>query len=182
MQRVTDIGPSRIWARRVSFAALVLLVIFFNLLPLQTLPRSWAGPDLLMAFAFAWVVRRPEFVPPLLLGGLFLLADLLLQRPPGLWALLMVLACERLRGQSRSLRDATLTTEFLAVGSMIIVVSIGYRFLLALFMLDLPPLGLALSQLGMTLVFYPLTVFLTHALLGVRKATPGDYDSKGQAL
>ena len=60
----------------------------FLLLPLQTTPRSLAGPDLLLAFAVAWCLRRPEFVPPLALALAFLLADLLLQRPPGLWALL----------------------------------------------------------------------------------------------
>ena len=60
--------------------------------------RTVIGPDLLIAFALAWSLRRPEYVPTLLLAILFLLGDLLLQRPPGLWALLALLACENLKG------------------------------------------------------------------------------------
>ena len=111
-----ELSPARLWLMRSAFVALALVILFFNLLPIDTQPvtlftpdlfppladinpaearlrdlldqgsnRFLIGPDLLIAFAFAWSLRRPEYVPSLLLALLFLLADLLLQRPPGLW-------------------------------------------------------------------------------------------------
>lgn len=165
----------RLWVMRAAFAGLVLFILYVHLLPLQTMPPSGlVSPDMLMLFAFAWSVRRPEFVPALLLALLFLLADLLLQRPPGLWSLLMLLACERLKTQSLSLRDAGFATECVTVMALIVVVFASYRIALALTLLDLPSLGLWLMQVLTTLVFYPVAVALTHGLMGVRKLAPGD--------
>ena len=79
---------SRTWPMRAAFVALSLALIFVHLLPLETVPRKWAPPDILLAFAFAWVLRRPDYVPALLVAGVFLMADLLLQRPPPRRALL----------------------------------------------------------------------------------------------
>ena len=165
---------------RLAFVALALFLFFIQLLPLQTeAPGRIVGPDALMLFAFAWAVRRPEFLPAGLLAGVFLLADLLLQRPPGLWAVLMLLACERLKAQSVSLRDAGFATECLTVGLLIGAVFLGYRVLMMLFILDAPPLGLWIVQLIVTLACYPLAVFLTHWLMGVRKYAPGDLGPGG---
>ena len=41
------------WTMRICFCALALLIIFFHLIPLDTVPRRWAPPDLLLAFTFA---------------------------------------------------------------------------------------------------------------------------------
>ena len=49
----------RTWPMRLAFVALALVVVFFHLLPLETVPRQWAPPDVLLAFTFAWVLRRP---------------------------------------------------------------------------------------------------------------------------
>ena len=88
---------ARIWGMRGMFLALALVLIFIKLLPLDFQPRVWAGPDLLVALTFAWVLRRPEFVPALTVGLVFLLADLLFLRPPGLFAALMVLGTQTLK-------------------------------------------------------------------------------------
>ena len=37
--------------------------------------RIWIAPDLLIAFALAWSVRRPDYVPALLLAVAFLFAS-----------------------------------------------------------------------------------------------------------
>ncbi len=178
---MSELGISqRIWLMRTAFAMLVLFILFVHLLPLQTKPPvHFAPPDMLMLFAFAWSVRRPELVPSLLLATLFLLADLLLQRPPGLWALLLLLASERLKTQSLSLRDAGFFTECLSVGAMILSVFVGYRVILALLIVDLPPLGIWIVHAVMTLLFYPFAVFVTHWVMGVRKSAPGDLGPGG---
>ncbi len=176
---MNEITPLRRWAKGATFALLAMTIIFVHLLPLDTLPDRWVSPDLLMAFAFAWCVRRPEFMPVLLLAVIFLLADLLLQRPPGLWAFLMLLACESLKTQTHSLRVTGFPLEWLTVVGMIVGVTVAYRVILSVLLIDMPGLGLALLQMGLTAMCYPLVAGITHAFMGVRKSMPGDLDTLG---
>lgn len=179
---MNELSPSRLWLMRAAFCLLALVILFFHLLPLDTKPSRWAGPDLILAFACAWSLRRPDYVPALLLAIVFLLSDLLLQRPPGLLALLALIGCENLRSRGRSLRDASFAVECLTVAVIITFILAANRIILALTLVDVPDLSLALSELGMTLLFYPLTVAITHGLMGVRKTTPGDLDASGQRI
>lgn len=205
-----ELSPARLWLMRSAFVALALVILFFNLLPIDTQPvtlftpdlfppladidpaearlrdlldqgsnRFLIGPDLLIAFAFAWSLRRPEYVPSLLLALLFLLADLLLQRPPGLWAVLALLACENLKGRSRSLRDATFGAEWIAVAVLLTVILITNRIVLSVILVVPPQLRLSLLELGMTILVYPAVVFVTRSLMGVRRAAPGELDALG---
>jgi rod shape-determining protein MreD len=177
---VTDLSQTRLWLMRGAFLLLVVVILFFRLLPLGTAPKSWAGPDLLLAFACAWSLRRPEYVPPVSLAVAFLLADFLLQRPPGLWALLALLGCENLKGRVRSLRDSGFASELVAVALVITVITLAERLVMAVVMLEPPQFSLSLSELVLTLLFYPLIVGITHWLMGVRKSAPGDLDALGQ--
>lgn len=170
---------SGVWMMRLAFCLVLAAILFFQLLPLYTAPRGWTGPDLVVAFAFAWAVRRPEFLPPLMLAGLFLLCDLLLQRPPGLWAALMLFACERLKNQARTLRDAGFATELLTVSLTIIGVALGNVVLLALFLVDTPALSLVAIQTVATLLAYPVTAIFSQMVLGVQRIAPGDLDRVG---
>ncbi|HSG54600.1 MAG TPA: rod shape-determining protein MreD, partial [Paracoccaceae bacterium] len=67
-------SATRVWGMRLMYLALALALIFAKLIPLDFQPQAWAGPDLLVAFTFAWVLRRPEFVPALSIGLVVLLA------------------------------------------------------------------------------------------------------------
>lgn len=167
---------SNVWGMRAIFFALIAIILFFQLLPLYTAPRGWTGPDLVMAFAFAWAVRRPDYVPSGLLALLFLLTDLLLQRPPGLWAAMMLVACESLKSQARTLRDAGYFTEFFSVAVMIIGVALAYQVVLALFLVGSPIWSLTIIQTLMTLVAYPVAAMFSQTALGVYRIAPGDLD------
>lgn len=167
---------TRIWGMRLTFALVVGIVVFFHLLPLETGSQRWVGPDLVIAFAFAWSLRRPEFVPAPMLAVLFLFVDLLLFRPPGLWSALALLACENLKSRMRTLRDGGFLSEWLAVCIMMALVAVGYRLVLMLTLVDLPSLGLSVFELIMTMLLYPAAVFVTHGLLGVRKTIPGELE------
>lgn len=175
---MSELTPSRLWVMRLAFALLVLTLLFFHLLPLQTATGGWIWPDLILTFALAWSVRRPKYVPAVLLAGAFLLADLLLQRPPGLWAMLALVACERIKLQSLSLRDASLATELASVTAWIVGIGLSYRIILALLLVDMPPIGPALIQIAVTVAAYPLVMGITHTFMGVRKATPNDMGNK----
>ena len=179
---MNDLSPTRLFLMRAAFVLLALVILIFQLLPLETTTRNWAGPDLLLAFACAWSLRRPEYIPALTLALAFLLADLLLQRPPGLWALLALIGCENLKSRSRSLRDAGFGAEWMTVGAILIGIAVLNRLVLALVLVDVPTLTLSLTELGMTIAAYPLVVGVTHWLMGVRKSAPGDLDALGQRV
>ncbi|MGB5863930.1 MAG: rod shape-determining protein MreD [Sulfitobacter sp.] len=145
----------------------------------QGTQRILVGPDLLIAFALAWSVRRPEYVPSILLAVVFLFSDLLLQRPPGLWALLALLACEHLKGRGRSLRDATFGAEWIAVTTALVGILLANKIVLSILLIPPPPLRLSLLELGATILIYPAVVFVTRSVMGVRRAAPGELDSLG---
>lgn len=179
---MTELPFARLWTMRLGFILLVCVILFFHLLPLETTPGRWVGPDFLLIFAFAWSLRRPEYVPTLALAGLFLLADLMLQRPPGLWAMLALLACERLKGRSRGMRDTGFISEWIGVCILIAAIALGYRAILMITLVDLPSFGLTVFQTILTMASYPAVAAATHALMGVRKAAPGDPDGSGGRL
>ncbi|HKL56542.1 MAG: rod shape-determining protein MreD [Roseovarius sp.] len=167
------------WLMRLLYVALCLALIFLHLLPLETLPRGWAGPDVMLALTFAWLLRRPDYVPPLLIAAIFLLADLLFQRPPGLWAAMVLLGSEALRAREPGLRDLTFAVEWLSVVTTLVAMMLGYRIVLGLMMVDQAPLGLSLMQVIATLLVYPLVAIVSKMVFGVRKIAPGDIDALG---
>src|SRR6056297_736148 len=166
-----------LWSMRALFLGLCLLLIFLRLLPLDTLPRGWAGPDLILAITLAWGLRRPEFVPPVLVAGVFLLCDLLFHRPPGLWAGLVLIGSQTLRARAPDLRDLTFPVEWLSVATTLLAMTLGYRLVLSVLMIDQAPLGLSLMEMVMTLLAYPVVVVLSQWLLAVRKVAPGELDA-----
>lgn len=172
-------SQARLWSMRAVFAALCLGVIFWRVLPLDMVPRGWAGPDFIVALAFAWVLRRPEFAPALLIAAVMLLADLLFGRPPGLWAALVVGGAEMLRARGPGLRDMTFLPEWLSVASVLVAITLAYRLVLSVLMVPQAPLGLSLMETLMTLLAYPLVVLASALVLGVRKLRPGDAESIG---
>ncbi|MCF6232594.1 MAG: rod shape-determining protein MreD [Rhodobacteraceae bacterium] len=178
---MAELSTSRLWLMRVGFVGLALLILFFHLLPLDTVPRRWAPPDLLVAFTFAWVLRRPDYVPVLILALVMLVADLMLQRPPGLQAMLMVLGCEYLKNQTAGLHQASFLGEWMAVGIVLVGITVLNRLILGILAVDPSPLGLNLIQMGLTFLVYPVAVVLSQSLMGVRKLAPGDADALGRA-
>ena len=179
---MNDLSPARLWLMRAAFLLLALTILFFQLLPLETTPRNWAGPDILLCFACAWSLRRPDFVPAALLAAAFLLSDLLLQRPPGLWAVLALIGCENLKTRGRSLRDANFAAEWATVGLIMLLVMLAYRLVLAVALVDLPSVTLSLTELGATILIYPLIVAVTRWVMRVRRPAPGELESLGQRL
>ncbi len=165
---------SRPWFMRLVFLMLCISLMFLHLLPLETLPRGWAGPDLMLAFVFAWVLRRPEYIPALNIALIFLLADLLLQRPPGLWAALVLMTSEILRRRAPALRDLPFSVEWINIATSMVAITVCYHLILIILLIETDPLNLSLMQLLMTILTYPLFVLISQTLFGVRKPGPGD--------
>ncbi|AZV79517.1 rod shape-determining protein MreD [Parasedimentitalea marina] len=175
-------SPAHIWLMRAAFPALALLIVFFRLLPLDTVPRQWAPPDLLMAMAMAWSLRRPDYVPIVLLALTLLLADLMFQRPPGLLALLVLLGCEYLKPRALTHRDTGFAAEWISVSLVLTAITVFNRTALALVGVQQAPLGLILIQMLLTIAAYPLVVFVSQSILGVRRLTSTELETLGIRL
>jgi rod shape-determining protein MreD len=170
----------QLWSMRAAFVLIALVILFFHLLPLDPSPGKWAGPDLLVAVVLAWSVRRPDYVPILLVAAVMLLADMMLQRPPGLWSVLVVCAAEWLKSRERRQRETTFALEWMTFAGVLIVITILYRAVLMVLILVPGTFTLTIVQLIMTIALYPVVVGVSHFLLGVRRAAPGDVDRLGR--
>ncbi|MFK7752609.1 MAG: rod shape-determining protein MreD [Sedimentitalea sp.] len=174
-----DRSPAHLWFMRAGFVALAFVIMFFHLIPLDTVPRRWAPPDLLVAFAFAWALRRPDYVPALSIAGVMLMADLMFQRPPGLMAMLVLLGAEYLKNRSAGLSEASFAGEWVAVNLALVGITVLNRVTLTVLAVDQAPLALSVIQMLATMAVYPIVVIITQTLMNVRKLAPGDSDALG---
>ncbi len=165
---MTRISPLTLVLKMNLFVVICIVIYLGNLLPLQTLPRSWAMPDFVFLLAMVWSVRRPEFAPPALLAVVFLLGDFLLSRPPGLGAALMLIACGHLQRRSSRLNLAGFGTEWGRVALLILGTMVLERIILAITFLPIPNLSLSVVQGFATMASYPLVVAACALFLGIR--------------
>ncbi len=172
-------NETRTWFMRTAFFVLAVFVLYWQLLPLETTPRRWTGPDLLLVLSCVWVLRRPDYAPVFLIACILLLADFLLGRPPGLLAAVVVLVTENLRRRSFTMRDMPFGVEWLTAGGALCAMIIGNRVLNAIFFVEQPSLGLSLIQLIMSVLCYPLVVLFCVVFLRIRRVGPHERDGLG---
>lgn len=179
---MVDPITARNWGYRLLYVLLILLITLLQLLPLGVEAGDLPGPDLSLALTFVWVLRRPSYVPVLLIAPLFLFLDLLLQRPPGLSAALVVLGSEILRRQRDMSRAMPFLVEWAIVTGVILLIAGLEQITLALVMVDRPPLGLALLRSLFTAASYPLVVLVSRYIFNVRTAAPNEAVALGNRL
>lgn len=179
---MVDPAPHTKWLYRLIFIVISVVVIFFQIIPLQTTPSRWAMPDLLVCLSFAWVLRQNDYAPILLIAAVMLIADMLFMRPPGLMAALLVLGAEFLRARTRVLRELPFPMEWAMVAGVLLAILVANRFALILVMQPRPPLWLSMTQLIATLAAYPLVVLFSRYALGIRKIAAGEVDALGHRI
>ncbi len=179
---MAEVIHTRNWRHRGLFLCLAFVLIFTRLLPLDAGPGRLPGPDLLVCLAFAWVLRRPDYVPVLMIAVVILLTDILFMRPLGLWTACVVLGSEFLRGREPFSRDLPFLLEWMVVSVVIATMTVGYVVVLAVFAVDQPSLGLTLIQMIATIAAYPLVVLFSARALGLKKMPPGAVDQLGHKL
>lgn len=171
-----------VWAYRGAFLGLALVLLFLRLLPLGSVAGDWPGPDILLCLIFAWVVRRPDYLPVLLITLVVLLEDFVLMRPPGLWCALVLLAAEFIRSRAALTRELGFLTEWLLVGSMMVALLLAYRLAFAIAFLPQPGFGFALVQTLWSILCYPLVVAASRFAFDLRKPAMGEVDAYGRRL
>ncbi|PUB16420.1 rod shape-determining protein MreD [Yoonia sediminilitoris] len=179
---MAEAPSTRVWFNRLVFVGLAFVLIVVQLVPLDMRPMIWAAPDILLAATLAWVARRPDYLPVIVIAAVFLLTDLLFQRPPGLWAALVVVLTEAIRKRARGIRNMPLLLEWGTIAFGIVAITLANRLVLAVVMTPQPPLGLTLIQMIATILSYPLVVFVAYAIFRVSRPAPGQVDGRGHKL
>ncbi|MGV6811171.1 MAG: rod shape-determining protein MreD [Brevirhabdus sp.] len=159
---------------RVIYVAICGAVLFVSLLPLDAGAGRWPGPDVILCLTIAWVIRRPNYVPTLLVAAVFLCADLLLMRPPGLAAAINLLVVEFLRSRAVQLRSATVVQDWMTTALMIALAAVVFRLAQWVAMLPNPPLIQDVVGVFWSIAVYPVVVFLSVVFLSVRRVAPGE--------
>ncbi len=168
------------WIYGTAYFGLVGAIMLFQILPIGMGPVRFPGPDLVMAITFAWVLRRPQYLPTPLVALVFLVGDMLFLRPPGLMTALVVIAVEYLRNREASMREQPLTLEWATVAGTMIAMALANRLIQAVFLVEQASLLLTVLQLIATILAYPLVVLVSRFAFGVRKMAPGEIDAWGR--
>lgn len=174
-----DGQPRRWFLGAALFAGCFLLLLFMRLLPLPSGPRDWPGADLGLCLTLAWVIRRPEQVPALLIALLFLAEDIALYRPIALWAAIVLLGTETVRARDSRWREQPFLIEWLRVAMLIGMMMLAYRFTLAALFLPISALGQVILQYLATVAGYPLVVLVARWVIGLRRPVHGGAETRG---
>lgn len=179
---MTEVARLDVLGHLGLWLALITGALFLRILPIDLSPLGVPGPDLILALTMAWVLRRPSHLPVLAIALVWLVEDLLLLRPPGLWALMVVAGTEFLRARHAVVREITFLLEWAMVAGVLTAMALGYRLVLAIVMVPQDPLDLSLLKLAFTVASYPAMVFVLHFVLRVRKPATGEVDELGRKL
>ncbi|GGD44403.1 rod shape-determining protein MreD [Sinisalibacter lacisalsi] len=170
------------WAYLGLFLGLSALIVFIRMLPLDASSGGMPPPDLIVLLGFAWVLRRPDFVPVLPFAAVLLATDMIFLRPPGLVTALAVIGLEWLRVRGGALRERGLAVEWATVGAVLAAMLLAERVLLALFFVEQGGFGLAVLGLAVNVVVYPLVAAISVWGFGVRRLAPGEHAAEARLI
>lgn len=176
---MAEAASTRNWAGQLTWLAVSTLIVFFQLLPLDTTPMRWSGPDWLLVVALVCVNRRPEFAPVWLIAIVFFLADLLYMRPPGLMAGLVVILTEMFRNRASSMRQLPFPLEWATVGLGVMVIMFAERIALAMSLTPQAAFSLSMIEAVATALAYPIVAFLGYLIFGISRPAPGEVNALG---
>ena len=141
---------------QILYFCIGLLIIFFQILPLQTTPQSWSGPNILLVFFAVLVIKRPEFTSSLLIAVVFLIEDFFLMRPPGLMSSLTVLGLYFLKRKFQNQEETSLIFVWGNVAICLTLVLLICYFVSKLLFIPSAGLRLTIMEITVTLAIYPI--------------------------
>ena len=162
---MTQDPPLRVLRLQLTYLAIVALVVLLQTLPLQSLPYPFAPADVPLTITFAWIMRRPDVMSPILITLAFLFADAILQRPPGLWTLIVLCASIFLRMRTRGRKEMLFLYEWFIVSWVIGVSFLVHYFALMFTFLPVPDVQQYVVQVTLSILLYPICKWLFRAML-----------------
>lgn len=159
--------------------ALVYLVLSIFIILWQLLPSSdpmimWPYPNLLLLMSIGWAIYSEEGIPLGLTIFVFLLCDLILEKPMGASALMAVIIIEWLRWRARDMREMPFLLTWLIVAGAIIFMVSGQLLILLLLMGEVTFFPIMARQTAVDLAVYPVFVLVFKVFQRQRKETQKD--------
>ncbi|MGV6838578.1 MAG: hypothetical protein ACWA40_00130 [Planktomarina sp.] len=147
------------WSNRLWLRFMYVLCIAV-ILWLQTQPSGvearYFNPDLILALTLSWALYRPDVLQPILVGTALLCADFILQKPPGLWAALVVLGTVFLRGRKAEYDHRTFIDTWVLLSIVTICLFVLYNFVLRVTFSPAPSFMLGMAETISTCMTFPL--------------------------
>ena len=143
-------------AHQIVYFCIGLLIIFFQILPLQTTPQTWSGPNVLLVFFAAIVFKRPEFTSSFLIASIFLIEDFFLMRPPGLMSSLTVIGFYILKTKFQNQEVKSFIFGWSSVTACLTIILLLYYFISVVLFIPSAGFKLTLMELLVTLALYPI--------------------------
>ena len=160
------VDPSlRILRLRLTYLLIVMLLVLFKTMPIHTSTDQFAMPDIPLVITFVWVMRRPDIMGPILITIAFLFADMISQRPPGLWTLIVLCGSMFLRSRTIYFKEVIFFYEWLMIAIVVIFCFPAHQFLLLLTFLPTHDLAVLVKQALLTIILYPVFIWLSRSIL-----------------
>lgn len=158
-------SPLRILCLKLTYLLIVMLEVLFQTLPIHTSPYQFYTPDIPLVITMVWVMRRPDVMDPILITIVFIFADMILQRPPGLWALIALCATMFLRLRAMYFKETIFFYEWLTVAIVIIFSFTAHHLILIIAFLPTHNLKLIAMQAFLTILLYPVFIWVFRSML-----------------
>ena len=159
--------PMRIYISLI-FCILSIAVILLHLMPLSSDTTFFNTPDIILVIIVAWALRAPVIMTPYLAATVCLLADFLLQRPPGLWSFCVVLIVIGLRAQAQIMRRALFLSEWALAAAAMIAVPVLYYLIRALTFMPGDSFAQVIFQVALNILIYPVIAILSARFFAKR--------------
>ena len=159
---------SRRWFEVILFVIMGFVSIGLPLIPMGLAANSVAFPDVMFALFAAWVIRRPMSAPIVVIVFLSVLADAMMMRPLGLWALVLFVGMEVLRVSERAFRDIPFVLEWLYVSALFALMLMLQNLLLFVSFDSVYGFTDVIWHWVRTVAAYPLVVPVLHWGLHIR--------------
>ncbi len=125
-------------------------------------------PDILYCLMVAWVIRRSATAPLLLVLLLAIIGDVMMMRPLGLWALLLVLATELMRYSEKTLYEVPFVIEWIYVSLLFLLLQLAQNLIFFVTFSETYPLADILWYFLATSLVYPVIVLFLNWVVRVR--------------
>lgn len=155
----------RIFWLRLTYLLIALSLILLQTLPIHTSQYQFIKPDFLLIITYAWIMRRPDVMGPILITIAFLFTDFILQRPPGLWTLITLCGSMFLKMRVLDFKEVVFFYEWLLVAIVVTLNFILYHFALLLTFLPMHNLKLYILHAFLTLITYPIFIWIFKPIL-----------------
>lgn len=158
--------PRGFWARLDRLArdsapgAVAVLLLLATGLPLGSVAHHGGMPLTTLASVYFWTLYRPGLMPPWLVFGLGVMADLLSAAPLGVNPLILLLLHGAVLTQRRVLARQSFLLVWVGFALFATAILALHWTLRALLALSLQPLSPALLECGVTIAVYPLLSWL----------------------